>query len=71
MAREKGKNANYNFEVQKDPARRMGQGDYANLPPEPKMMAFSKKPDYRDGLINSFTCNVSETSDIYENEREP
>lgn len=63
------KNANYNFRDQREPDRRMGEGDFANMPREPKLMKFSKQHGYRDGIINSFTSCVTETSDIYENRR--
>lgn len=63
------KNANYNFRDQVEPDQRMGAGDFANMPPGPKLMKFSKQHSYRDGIINSFTSSVTETSDIYENRR--
>ena len=66
-----GKNANYNSEEQVDPKKRMGQGDFANLPPSPKFMTFKNNPDYRDGIINGFSCDVEEVSGIYENQRQP
>lgn len=65
----KGKNANYNFEMQKDPSLPMGQGDFANMPRDAKYMTFSKDHSYRDGIINSFTNTLVDTSDIYENQR--
>lgn len=68
MAR-KEKNANYDFADQKDPKKPMGHGDFANMPSEPKFLKFSDKPDLRDGIVNSFTCNVEEISEIHENER--
>lgn len=63
-----GKNANYNFADQKEPKKRFGQGDFANLPTEPMTLKYDG-PEYRDGLINSFSCTVSELSGIYENQR--
>jgi hypothetical protein len=64
-----GKNANYDFKKQKEPAKPMGQGGFANLPDKAMMMAFDGNPSYRDGIVNSFSCNVSEVSGIDENER--
>lgn len=71
MANLKGnsRNANYDFAKEKDPKRRMGQEDFANLPNRPMYMGFSGKHDYRDGIINGFTCEVSEISDMSENEK--
>lgn len=65
-----GKNANYDFARQKEPEDRMGRGSFANMPDRPMYMSFG--PDgatYRDGIINSFSCKVSEISDLDENER--
>jgi hypothetical protein len=59
--------ANYDQMQRKEPARRMGEGDYANLPREPIYREFGK-PIYRDGLINSFDGSIVETSGIAENE---
>lgn len=64
-----GKSLNYNFSVQKEPKKRMGQNSFANLPNEPIMKKFDNKPNYRGGNVNSFTQNISEMSDIYENHR--
>lgn len=64
-----GKNANYNFSDQNEPKRRMGADDFANMPSSPKFLKFKNNPDYRDGIINGFACDVEEVSGIYENER--
>jgi hypothetical protein len=65
----KNKNANYDFGMQKDPITPMGYGDFANMPKEAKYMTFSKDNSYRDGIVNSFTNTLVDTSDIYENQR--
>lgn len=67
--RKEDRNANYNFQDQVEPKRRMGQGSFANLPEEAKILKFDNTPQYRDGLINSFTANIEEISEIYENRR--
>jgi len=66
--RKKGPNANYNFAVQQEPITRMGDKDYANLPNRPMYLRFDNRDSYRDGIINSFTCGLTEVSDIHENE---
>lgn len=68
MAR-KNKDANYDFERQKDPSVVMGQGDYANMPDRPIYKTFAKLPSYRDGLIESYVDKVEEVSGIHENQR--
>lgn len=68
--RKYGHNANYDFKDQKEPKSPMGHGSFANLPDHPMFMGFGKDgATYRDGIINSFSCKVSEVSDIDENER--
>lgn len=62
----KNKNANYDFESQVQPKRRMGANSFANLPDRPMYGSFGS-PSYRGGLINSFTASVSELSGIDEN----
>jgi len=62
------KNANYSFK-DKEPSKRMGQGEYANMPDKPIQMKFSDKCDMRDGIRNSFVCSVEEISGIEENHR--
>lgn len=61
---------NYNFKRQKDPQKPMGFGDFANLPKDAKFMNFSNVPQYRQGVVNSFTANLEEVSEIYENQRQ-
>jgi len=68
-AEKKGKNINYNFSLPKCPKKTMGEGSFANMPPEAKFLKFKDNPSYRGGNINSFTCDVEEVSGIYENER--
>lgn len=63
------RNANYDFNRQVDPTKRMGGGEHANLPQQPKYLRFGHNNDYRDGIINSFSLNIVETSDIHENQR--
>ena len=62
------KSANYDGE-QHEPRKAMGSGSFANLPGKPLYAGFGK-PEYRDGIINSFTCAVDELSDVGENHRE-
>lgn len=66
--RKKGPNANYNFSVQQEPITRMGDKDFANMPDRPMYLRFDDRSSYRDGIINSFTCGITEVSDIHENE---
>lgn len=63
------KNLNYNFEDQKEPKKRMGEGDFANLPRDPKYLKFENEPQMRGGIPNSFTCDIEDISGIYENRR--
>lgn len=65
-----GKNINYNFKAKKNPERRMGENSFAGMPEKPIYMRFKKEPTYRSGNANSFTADVEEVSDIYENRRE-
>lgn len=67
--RDNVRNANYNFQVQDEPLRRMGANDFANMPGRPMFMEFSPKNGYRDGIINSFTTDIREISDISENQK--
>lgn len=67
--RDNERSSNYDFNKQKDPKRRMGENDFANLPSKPMYMSFDDKNEYRDGIINSFTHRVREISDISENQR--
>lgn len=70
MAKDKKqKNLNYNFEDQVEPKKRMGKGDFANLPSEPIYKIFPNAPNMRGGIPNTFLCEVEEVSEIYENER--
>lgn len=68
MAKDK-RNANYDFK-QKEPSRRMGGGDFANLPKDAKILQFGESHDYRDGLVNSYDASVSGLSGIDENRRD-
>lgn len=68
MARKGQKNANYNFSVQKEPPKPMGSGSFANMPDGAFVKPYSKNHGMRDGIINSFTCDITETSGIHENE---
>ena len=61
------KNANYDGN-QDEPTNRMGTGSFANLPSEP-MYAEFVEPTYRDGIVPSFTAQVSDLSGIDENRR--
>ncbi len=63
------RNANYDFNKQVNPLKRMGQADHANLPQRPMYMKFGHNNGYRDGIINSFTTDIEETSDISENQK--
>ena len=63
------KNANYDFDKQKQPESPMGKGSFANMPEKPIMQDYSKEYGMRDGLINSFTATLEKTSKIHENQR--
>lgn len=63
------KNANYNFSVQKQPSSPMGSGSFANMPEKPMIMKFSEVDGMRDGLVNSLTSSLKDTSKIHENQR--
>ena len=65
----KQKNANYDFAVQNQPAKRMGQGSFANLPSEASVTPLGRADTLRDGLVNSTSFRVSKVSGIDENER--
>lgn len=65
----KAKNANYDYKSQKQPVTPMGQGSFANMPEEPIMRPYGQAASYRDGIINSFSSNITDTSEIHENER--
>lgn len=67
--RSRGANANYDFSKQVQPKVPMGHHDFANMPDQPIMRDFSHEPEYRDGIINSFTSNIRDVSDISENQR--
>lgn len=66
--RKKDRNANYDFSVQKEPSDPYGHGQFANLPQRPMFMEFDHEHTYRDGIVNSFTVGITETSKINENE---
>lgn len=63
----KKRSANYGMEKLPEPSKRMGSTGYANLPDKPMYMSFSGKNGYRDGIVNNFTCDISEVSGIEEN----
>lgn len=62
------KDLNYDFSVQNQPAKRMGSGDFANLPDDPIYSDFGG-PSYRGGNINSFTASITNVSGIAENRK--
>jgi hypothetical protein len=61
------KNPNYDFKKQKEPSRRMGEGDYQNLPQSPFVRPFPKDHPLKSGITNSFTSDLSVLSGIDEN----
>lgn len=61
------KNANYDA-IQDEPANRMGSSSFANMPEEAMVNEYMM-PQYRDGIINSFSAGVSQLSGIDENRR--
>lgn len=63
-------NLNYNFAVQKEPKKRMGQGSFANLPTECIHESFGNEAQYRSGIPNRFDVGCTKISGIYENERD-
>lgn len=64
-----GPDANYNFAEQRQPKKRMGATGFANMPDQPIMTGFAKKPEYRDGIINSFVAGIRDLSDLSENQK--
>lgn len=62
-------NVNYNFSVQKEPKKRMGAGDFANMPKDPIMSQFSDRCEYRSGVPNSFVASVRDLTGISENQK--
>lgn len=62
------KDANYDKKKQKEPARRLGEGSFANMPKEVSVEVFAG-PRYRDGITNSFVDSIREVSGISENQR--
>lgn len=63
----KAKNPNYDFNKQKEPSKRMGQGEYQNLPQSVVVRAFPKSNPMRSGVTNSFVEDISVVSGIDEN----
>lgn len=61
------KNANYDAN-QDEPSDRMGSDSFANMPNEVIMKPYAG-PLHRDGIINSFSADVSKMSDIDENRK--
>jgi hypothetical protein len=61
------KNANYDAD-QDEPDSRMGAGSFANMPENPIFSDYVM-PQYRDGIVNSFSAGVEELSGINENRR--
>jgi hypothetical protein len=61
------RNANYNLQKKDKDVARWGSTSFANLPEKPMYMGFSGEHDYRDGIINGFTCEISEMSGMPEN----
>lgn len=68
MKQKKDKNANYDFSVQKQPSKRMGQGQYTNLPDKAMIKDFGFKKHYRDGIVNDFTTSLTDVTGMIENE---
>lgn len=58
---------NYDFSEKKEPKKRMGNGQFSNMPNKPIHLKFADSHDYRSGVINSFTTNLQEISGIEEN----
>jgi hypothetical protein len=69
--RPKDKNANYDYSIQNEPKSRMGKDSFANLPQEPMIAGYSQKIYYRDGIPNSFSHSIEETSGIHSNWAKP
>jgi len=69
MAKQKlraNQEANYEFYKKREPAISMGSGSFANLPEQPILKMFSRQHQHRDGITNSFTCDLDEMSGIEE-----
>lgn len=69
MSKKKDGGANYNFLVQRQPAKRMGSGDFANMPPNMILQPFSPNQEYQDGSIQSFVSTIKDNTGISENQR--
>lgn len=61
--------ANYDADVQKQPRKKMGEGDFANMPKNPIMRDFGRHCEYRGGVPNSFVAGIKDLSDISENQK--
>lgn len=61
--------ANYDFDVQKEPGKRMGEKDFANMPKEPIIRDFGPSAEYRGGNINNFVNGIRDLSGISENQK--
>jgi hypothetical protein len=59
---------NYDVEKQVEPSRRMGAGDYANLPDRPVITMYPRSKNYRDAFQNDTDSGVFDISGISENE---
>jgi hypothetical protein len=68
MKKKKCKDANYSFK-QDEPGSVFGKNDFANMPSNPMFMTLSKKHEYRDGIVNSFTNDLEPITHIEENQR--
>ena len=63
-------NANYAFNSQKQPKKPMGQGEFANMPQNmPLYTAYGQPESYRDGIVNAYTVNIQDVSELTENRR--
>jgi hypothetical protein len=61
--------ANYDFYQKRSPEVTMGQGSFANMPEKPIITTFSGQHEHRDGITNSFTCDVNLVADVDENRK--
>jgi hypothetical protein len=61
--------ANYEFYQKASPDVPMGSGSFANMPEKPIITTFSREHEHRDGITNSFTCDVQFVSDVSENRK--
>ena len=62
-------NMNYDFTNQNDPSVRMGEGNFANLPPNAMITPLGRAQSYRAGDVESLVDTLKKKTKIHENQR--